>query len=117
MKSEKSVELIIGALILLGICAILFSLHTIPTEITIQSSGFDPNYTSTYTGPVTWTNNDNKTHHVVSDSGLFDSGDLNPGQSYTYDFSWHDFGNYHYHDSINTSIKGRIQVEMISGGG
>jgi hypothetical protein len=37
--------------------------------------------------------------------------------NYTYDFSWHYTGYYHYHDSINTSMKGRIQVEMVDGEG
>lgn len=53
----------------------------------------------------------------MSDYGWFDSGNLSPGQNYTYDFSWHETGYYPYHDSINTSMKGRIHVEMISGGG
>ena len=117
MENKRFGEIIISIILFIVCIPMLLFLHSIPTEISIQSSGFDPNYTSTYTGPVTWTNNDNKTHRVVSDSGLFDSGNLSTGQSYTYDFSWHDFGYYHYHDSINTSMKGRIQVEMISGGG
>lgn len=115
MKSEKAIELIIGALVLLGSYAILFSLHSIPTDITIQSSEFDPNVTDIYPGTVNWTNNDTKTHRIVSDSGLFDSGNLSPGQSYTYDFSGYKFGLYHYHDSTNTSMKGIIQIEVDPG--
>ena len=117
MKDEKLGEIIISVIGILVVIPLLLFLHSIPTEVTIQSSGFDPNYTSTYTGPVTWTNKDNKTHRVISDYGWFDSGNLSPGQSYTYDFSWHDLGNYPYHDSRNTSMKGRIQVEMTNGGG
>lgn len=117
MKDERVGEIIISVIILSIVIPALIFLHSIPTEISIQNSGFDPNYTSTYTGPVTWTNKDNKTHRVISDHGWFDSGNLRPGQSYTYDFSWHKLGYYHYHDSLNTSMKGRIQVEMGSGGG
>jgi len=117
MKSEKLGEAIISVVILSIVIPALLFLHSIPEEISIQSSGFDPNVTSTYTGPVTWINKDNKTHRVISDYGWFDSGNLRPGQSYTYDFSWHDFGNYPYHDSTNTSMKGKIQVEMVMGGG
>ena len=117
MEDEKLGEILISIIGLLIIIPSLIFLHSIPEEIAIQSSGFDPNDTSTYTGPVTWTNKDNKIHRVISDYGWFDSGNLMPGQSYTYDFSWHDLGYYHYHDSMNTSMKGRIQVEMIDGDG
>ncbi len=91
-------------------------LHSIPMVITIQSSGFDPNNTGIYPGTVIWVNNDTKTHRIVSDYGWFDSGNLSPGQNYTYDFSWHKTGYYPYHDSLNTSLKGRIHVMMIQGG-
>ena len=56
------------------------------------------NSTSTYYSPstvtvvigvnntVTWTNNDNAPH-TVTDKGVFDSGNLNPGQSWSHTFS------------------------------
>lgn len=113
MEDEKPEWMIISVIAFLIIfISIIIPLHDSPTEITISSSGFDPKIQDIYPGKVTWTNNDNKPHHIVSDSGLFDSGELSHGQSYTYDFSWHELGLHRYHDSTNTSMKGTIQIIM-----
>ncbi len=117
MKNDKLPEIIISVVLLLIFFTLLLLLHGIPTVISIQSSGFEPNNTGIYPGTVIWVNNDKKIHRIISDSGLFDSGNLSPGQNYTYDFSWHETGYYQYHDLINTSLKGRIQVEMVDGEG
>jgi len=105
-------ELLIGLFALAIGVLLLLGLHDIPHEITIGSSGFDPNVTGIYPGKVIWINNDSQIHRVVSDDGLFDSGNLSPGQNYTYDFSYHKIRIYEYHDSTNTSLKGTIQIEM-----
>ena len=36
---------------------------------------------------VTWTNNDSTTHHVASDTGVFDSGNLSPNTTFSYTFN------------------------------
>lgn len=58
---------------------------------------------------VVWTNYDNKTHRVVSDYGWFDSGDLEPGQSYSYQFNGS--GAFPFHCAYNLSMKGTIHVD------
>ena len=58
---------------------------------------------------VTWTNNDSATHRVVSDTGLFDSGDLSQGGTFSYTFNT--AGSYPYHCSIHTYMKGTIIVK------
>jgi plastocyanin len=58
---------------------------------------------------VQWTNQDSATHTVTSDDGLFNSGNLPNGASYTYTFDTK--GNYEYHCSIHPSMAGKIIVE------
>ena len=48
------------------------------------------------------------THDVVSDTGLFNSGNLNNGMSYNYTFN--QTGVYPYHCSIHPSMTGTIVV-------
>lgn len=105
-------ELLIGLPIFVVCLLLLLGLHDIPAEIYVGNSGFDPNVTNIYPSKVTWTNNDSQIHRIVSDDGLFDSGNLSPGENYTYDFSYHKNRIYKYHDSTNTSLKGTIQIEM-----
>jgi plastocyanin len=82
---------------------------TSTNSVIIQNMTFSP---STLTVPVgttvTWKNLDNVAHHVVSDTGAFDSGTLNNGQSYNFTFT--KAGNYPYHCSIHPSMTGTIIV-------
>ena len=57
---------------------------------------------------VTWTNNDSTTHHVASDTGVFDSGDMAPNATFSYTFK--STGTFPYHCSIHTYMKGTIAV-------
>lgn len=78
-------------------------------NIGIQNFAFNP---STLTVPVdttvTWKNLDSTTHHIVSDTGLFESTDLSNGQTFSYSFT--QAGNYPYHCSIHPSMTGTIVV-------
>ena len=58
---------------------------------------------------VTWTNNDTTTHRPASDSGLFDSGDLAPGA--TFSFTFNNPGTFPYHCTINTYMTGKVIVQ------
>jgi plastocyanin len=58
---------------------------------------------------VTWVNNDIAIHTVTSDSGIFDSGYLNPGQSWSYTFT--NPGTYEYHCSIHPWMTGTVIVK------
>ncbi len=48
-------------------------------------------------------------HHIVADGGGFDTGVLNPGQSFTFTFD--QAGSYPFHDELASNIKGTITVE------
>jgi len=78
--------------------------------VTIQNFAFSPATINVKAGTkVTWTNQDSTTHHVVSDTGAFDSGNLAQGQSYS--FTFNKTGSYPYHCSIHPSMTGTIVVQ------
>jgi plastocyanin len=55
--------------------------------VTIQNFAFDPGNLTVKTGTtVTWTNLDSANHTVTSDTGLFDSGELGKGSTFSYTF-------------------------------
>jgi plastocyanin len=59
---------------------------------------------------VTWTNQDDMPHTTTSDTGLWDSGLMQPGQSYSFQFTGG--GTFPYHCQIHgeASMSGTIQV-------
>lgn len=82
---------------------------TSTAAVSIQNFSFNPAALSVKTGTaVTWTNNDSVPHTVTSDSGLFDSSTLAPGQSFSYIFSAAMTAAYHC--SIHPMMKGTITV-------
>jgi plastocyanin len=62
---------------------------TIPRGAAVQdNTAYSPgNFTVKAGNTVTWVNKDTTVHTVTSTSGLFDSGNLNPGQTYSHAFS------------------------------
>jgi plastocyanin len=88
---------------------------------TMGASAFAPNPLSVSfaTGAtVAWANRDitsmgyggttGTTHHLVSDTGLFDSGVLGPGKSFAFTFAAS--GTYTYHCSIHPTMVGTITL-------
>jgi plastocyanin len=83
--------------------------------------GSAANTTSTYYSPptitvvigvnntVTWLNNDIAPHTVTADDGAFDSGNLNPGQTWTHVFTTP--GTYTYHCKYHLWMHGTIIVK------
>ncbi len=63
---------------------------------------------------MTWVNNDTVPHTATSDTGVWDSGTLNPGQSFS--FTFNDAGTFPYHCAIHgaASMSGTIVVENAS---
>jgi amicyanin len=61
---------------------------------------------------VTWTNGDAVVHTATSTSGAFDSGDLDPGESYSITFTAP--GTYDYLCTPHPSMTGRIVVESLT---
>ena len=58
---------------------------------------------------VTWANKDDEPHTVISDAGLFRSGALDTGDTFTYKFDKP--GTYHFVCSIHPRMVGSIIVE------
>jgi plastocyanin len=81
-----------------------------PDEVLISGSKYTPaTLTVTAGTTVTWTNNDNYTHSVTSDTGLFESGDMGNGDAFTFTFST--TGTYDYHCRFHGSMTGTVIVE------
>ena len=91
-------------------------------EVTIADSAFGPSKIEVNAGTtVTWTNNDAVPHTVTSTrsddvdsatSGLFDSGTLQPGATFSYTFDT--AGDYPYECTIHASMAsmhGKVEVK------
>jgi len=81
--------------------------------INIRDMMFTPSQITVAKGDtVTWTNNDTTTHTVVDDLsnvGGPSSGNIAPGQ--TYSFTFEKTGSFQYHCSIHPSMRGTIVVK------
>jgi plastocyanin len=78
-------------------------------HVAIARSGFVPaSITVTVGDTVTWTNNDSVNRSVVSDTGLFASGLLTPGQSFSYTFIR--AATFRYRDGTRTGERGTVTV-------
>jgi plastocyanin len=84
--------------------------------VDIRDRTFDPAQLNVAAGTtVTWTNGDTEAHTVTADNGLFDSGVLEPGQSYS---TWlGGSGTVSYHCEIHLGMKGGVAVGGAGGGG
>jgi amicyanin len=83
-----------------------------PGTVTIKSFAFGPQQITVKQGTtVTWTNQDNVPHTVVSDAGApdaFSSGSLIQGETFSFRFT--KTGTYDYSCSIHPSMKGTVIV-------
>jgi plastocyanin len=81
--------------------------------VSIVNFSFQP---ATLTVPagtrVTWTNNDSVAHTSTADGGAWDSGRLDPGQSFSHTFDTP--GTFTYHCAIHPFMTGMITVEAPS---
>jgi plastocyanin len=82
-------------------------------SVEIGDNFFDPPNASVEPGStITWTNKGDEPHTVTADDGSFDSGVLNPGDSYTVAFGGQ--GTVTYHCEIHPEMRGSVTV---GGGG
>jgi plastocyanin len=81
-----------------------------PVSVAIKSSTFTPDIVEISKGTtVVWTNDDGVRHTVTSVSGAFDSGNIDPGKTYSYTFN--QAGPFEYRCSIHPSMPhGKIIV-------
>ena len=101
--------LFFGVLLVLGVVAVSGCTSQSSNTVIIQNGSFIPATMNVTVGTtVMWINRANTTQDVVSDSGLFNSGNLTNGMSYNYTFN--QSGTYPYHSSINPSMTGTIVV-------
>jgi plastocyanin len=74
------------------------------------TNGFNP---ATLTVPagttVTWGNNDVTTHTTTSDTGLWNSNNMNSGNTFSFKFDTP--GTYRYHCTIHSFMNGTIVVQ------
>lgn len=79
--------------------------------VTIEKNEFKPKTLTVKVGDtVTWINKDINPQSVVSDAGLFNSGEIATSEKFSYTFT--EEGTYDYHcDIIRTFMKGEIIVE------
>jgi plastocyanin len=80
-----------------------------PNEVVISNFAFSPaTLTVKVNSTVKWTNNDSYAHTVSSDTGLFDSGSLSSGASFSRQFT--STGTFTYHCAFHSSMKATIIV-------
>jgi len=78
-------------------------------DIKIAGFAFDPASVTVKVGTtVRWTNQDSATHSVTSDTGVWDSGSIAQGGTYTRVFDT--IGTFAYHCGVHPSMKGTITV-------
>jgi plastocyanin len=112
---SRSVILSIAAVLVLAMSAILnpSPVHAQGMTVSIQNFAFQPATLSVPVGTtVTWTNNDMVAHTSTSDSGVWNSGTLAPGQSYSYTFT--QAGSFPYHCMIHPFMHGAIVVGSVA---
>jgi plastocyanin len=82
--------------------------------VSIKDFAFNPSNTTVSPGTtVTWVNNDQTAHTVTANNGAFDSGTLQPGQSYS--FAFDKPGTYAYHCNIHPDMTATVTVSGASG--
>jgi plastocyanin len=80
-----------------------------PKAVSIGDNFFEPADAAIEPGDtVTWTNNGTMPHTVTAENGLFDSGVLDPGESYTVDFDGQ--GRVTYYCTIHPEMRGSLTV-------
>src|SRR5262245_29404166 len=78
-------------------------------SVTIDDMQFTPPSVEIKVGDtVTWTNNDDRDHTVVSRDGSFKSENLRPGASYSFQFN--KAGRFDYSCSYHPRMKGMVNV-------
>lgn len=76
--------------------------------VTVVDFGFNPDTINVKVGTtVTWTNT-GVTHTVTADKGLFDSGTLKAGETFSFTFA--KGGAFTYHCVIHSSMRGTVTV-------
>src|SRR5829696_5273167 len=85
-------------------------------SVAIEDFYFEPPDTAVASGDkITWINEGSAPHTVTADDGSFDSGVLNPGDTYTVTFLGS--GTVAYYCTIHPNMVGSVSVGSEAGGG
>jgi len=94
---------------ILSVLAVLAAAAFARTDVSITSSGFVPaKVFIQLNDDVRWTNNDVIVHTVTSDTGVWNSGDIGPGQKFERVFST--VGGFKYHCTYHPTFTGTVNV-------
>ncbi len=104
----------LGFLIRLAVCSATVLLFAVPvvavaatSAVTIADFSFSPSQVTVNAGDtVRWTNNGPSPHTTTSTSGVWDSGTLAPGQTFSFTFTT--AGTFAYHCTIHPQMTGTI---------
>jgi plastocyanin len=78
-------------------------------QVKIVNFSYDPANLSITSGlTVTWINEDSVPHTVTSDDGVWDSGAIAPGGTFSHTFE--QAGTYAYHCTIHPNMKATVEV-------
>jgi plastocyanin len=78
--------------------------------VTIANFAFSPQTLTIPKGTTAiWTNNDGTIHTVTSDNNVWDSGNLDPGKTFSYIFN--QTGTFSYHCKIHSSMIAKVIVQ------
>jgi len=78
-------------------------------EVTIKGFAYTPATLTVKVGTtVKWINQDSVTHTVTSDTGLFESGEMATGDTYSFTFT--QAGTFSYHCAMHPSMEASIVV-------
>ncbi|MEO8148754.1 MAG: plastocyanin/azurin family copper-binding protein [Bacteroidia bacterium] len=79
-------------------------------EVWMQNTAFNPSsITVAVNTTITWTNKDGMAHTVTSNTGLFDSGTINGGGTYSHQFTT--AGTFSYKCSFHSGMTGVVIVQ------
>ncbi|HEX7414791.1 MAG TPA: cupredoxin domain-containing protein [Bacteroidia bacterium] len=79
-------------------------------EVFMQNTAFSPSsITVAVNTTIKWTNKDGMAHTVTSTSGLFDSGNISSGSTYSHQFTA--TGTYAYKCTIHSGMSGTVIVQ------
>ena len=114
IKHSKTITLVSAILILAAVVSIngcKKDTSNVPgtDQVFMQNIAFNPQtITVAVNATVTWTNKDNMAHNVTSDSGWFASSTINPGGTYSHQFTA--AGTYNDQCTIHPGMTGSVIV-------
>lgn len=84
-----------------------YSEASIEHRVFMKNSTFTPSLMTLTAGkPVAWINDDNLVHRVTADDGSFDSGDIQPGATFSQTFNVP--GTFPYHCKYHKGMTGTV---------